>query len=164
MTQSMRHGPSFDRNGKHTYSLDNKRRYPNDQLTVPAPLPFEYPRSRPMRWQIHCRNRHGSNRRGKKVTGLAFVETSQLRRGGRQPCGSPTGCAAASAACAAGCYEGDAALEAMAASRAGHGDVKDERLGVGKADSMSAQYSLLSTTNDSRLRIHDLDNFAMVRA
>ena len=39
---------------------------------------------------------------------------------------------------------------------------KDGQPGVGKANSMSAQYSLLATTNDSRLRIYDLDNFAMV--
>ena len=40
--------------------------------------------------------------------------------------------------------------------------LEDGQPGVGKADSMSAQYSLLVTTNDSRLRIYDLDNFAMV--
>lgn len=59
-----------------------------------------------------------------------------------------------------GCAAGDAAAVAAAAAP---GAMKDGQLGVGKADSMSAQYSLLSTTNDSRLRVYDLDNFAMVR-
>lgn len=44
----------------------------------------------------------------------------------------------------------------------GTGGLIDGQLRGGKASSMSAQYSLLSTTNDSRLRVYDLDNFAMV--
>ncbi|CAN0531423.1 unnamed protein product, partial [Laminaria digitata] len=96
--------------------------------------------------QIHCRNRHGSNRRGKKVTGLAFVETARLRHSGRRhhlPCREGAGGASAAAA---------------ATKPAGPAITK---LPGGAASSMSAQYSLLATTNDSRLRIYDLDNFAM---
>lgn len=124
--------------------------------------------------QIHCRNRHGSNRRGKKVTGLEFVETAQLRHRGQQhhqqhqqqPCdpsfGPAAALAGAAAACATAVEDAVGAVGAVAAAAAGA--LNDGLLRGGKADSMSAQYSLLTTTNDSRLRVYDLDNFAMVRA
>ncbi|CAM9725341.1 unnamed protein product [Ectocarpus sp. 6 AP-2014] len=108
--------------------------------------------------QIHCRNRHGSKRRGKKVTGLDFIETSRLH-----PCGD-----AAAGSVAAGNQAGGAGCPVAAAVAAGGGDgaaenrqQQQQHLRGGKADSMSSQYSLLTTTNDSRLRVYDLDNFAM---
>lgn len=109
--------------------------------------------------QIHCRNRRGGNRHGKKVTGLAFVETAQLRHR-RQPPGDPSLVPALSAA------QGGArgAEDGMMAGGVDVSSVSDGQRRGGKADSMSAQYSLLSTTNDSRLRVYDLDNFAMVCA
>lgn len=48
-----------------------------------------------------------------------------------------------------------------ALDRAGLGDMCASGA-RGKAESMSAQYSLLATTNDSRLRVYDLDTFAVV--
>lgn len=105
--------------------------------------------------KIHCRNRHGSNRRGKKVTGLAFVETARLRGAGRQPYeGATLGSKSAKLGELGGCT---GALGNPAAGGV-PGTKKD-----GQANNMSSQYSLLSTTNDSRLRIHDLDSFSMVR-
>lgn len=112
-----------------------------------APPSISFPCSCPSD-QIHCKNRRGGNRRGKKVTGLAFVETAQLRHREQQPCDPslvPT-------TPAAGGGGGGLGAAPSRGSQVG-----------GKADSMSAQYSLLSTTNDSRLRVYDLDNFAMVR-
>ncbi|CAM9549463.1 unnamed protein product [Ectocarpus fasciculatus] len=113
--------------------------------------------------QIHCRNRHGSKRRGKKVTGLDFIETSRLH-----PCGN-----AAAGSAAAGSQAGGAGCPVAAAVAGGAAGAAENRqqqqqqqqqqqhLRGGKADSMSSQYSLLTTTNDSRLRVYDLDNFAM---
>lgn len=106
-----------------------------------------------LRSQIHCRNRHGTHRRGKKVTGLSFIETSRLH-GEWQADKS---------------VRSSASREALASEGAGARANRDSRaignrqLGMGKANNMSAQYSLLSTTNDSRLRIYDLDNYTMVR-
>ncbi|CAM9154577.1 unnamed protein product [Scytosiphon promiscuus] len=119
--------------------------------------------------QIHCRNRHGSKRRGKKVTGLDFVETSRLHHGGMQQRhqGGMDFCSlgAVDKAGGMGC-PGVAEESAMLAGAVGGAcAVEDQQQQQhsrgGKADSMSAQYSLLTTTNDSRLRIYDLDHFGM---
>lgn len=72
-------------------------------------------------------------------------------------------------ACAGVAEESAVLAGAAAGAGAGACVVEDQRLQQqqqsrdGKADSMSAQYSLLTTTNDSRLRIYDLDHFGMVR-
>lgn len=140
-----------------------------------GPLQWLQRESRVCCWeQIHCRNRHGSNRRGKKVSGLAFAETTRLRHhsqrcrgslrdsaGGGGAAGGAAGLSQAGTACAITVGVGGA-VGLMAPVAGVTGGFGDSRLLDGKASSMSAQYSLLATTNDSRLRVYDLDSFAMV--
>lgn len=104
------------------------------------------------------------------MTGLDFVETKRLQHAAcaRTPCaGGADGSTAAEslgAGAECGVVCGDVAATAAAVG-AGVMDARQQQQQSrgGKADSMSSQYSLLTTTNDSRLRIYDLDHFSMVR-
>lgn len=102
------------------------------------------------------------------MTGLDFVETARLQHAvcARQACAdgaNPAEGLAAGVEC--GVVGGDA-LATAAVVGAGAMDARQlqQQSRGGMADSMSSQYSLLTTTNDSRLRIYDLDHFSMVRA
>lgn len=114
------------------------------------------------------------------MTGLDFVETVRLQhaacarlpRVGGADCSVDCSVSAETrgAGTECGVAGGDAMATTAAAAGAGAMDAGQRQQQLqqqswgGKADSMSSQYSLLTTTNDSRLRIYDLDNFSMVRA
>lgn len=107
------------------------------------------------------------------MTGLDFVETTRLQHAAcaRQPraCGVDVSTGSESlggAGAECGVVGGDAVAATAAAAGAGVMDARQrqQQSRGGKADSMSSQYSLLTTTNDSRLRIYDLDHFSMVRS
>ena len=89
--------------------------------------------------QIECKNKHGFNRSGKKVTGLSFYTTSLHNTSGKysstsmhdMPTSPPSG-----------------------ASREG--------LSRGVSSSDSSITYILVTTNDSRIRVFKLDDYSLV--
>lgn len=101
------------------------------------------------------------------MTGLDFVETTRLQHAAcaRHPGADGANPAEGLGAGAECGVEGGDAVATAAAVGAGVMEARQrqQQSRGGKADSMSSQYSLLTTTNDSRLRIYDLDHFSMVR-
>jgi hypothetical protein len=125
--------------------------------------------------QVRCRNRHGKGKVGRKVTGLAFLETREAD--GRPRFTSTPGSTAvasttaASSTSASPCFlrhhaadsaSTAAAVAAAAAAAATAAAVAAAALpAAATADDMSARYDMLTTTGDSRMRLWRLDSFEM---